>query len=229
MVNPIFSFSKRDQYFIYNQDIKNSISETKADLTQKNEENFLLDESMTKLEEVLNSCRQTVLRNRNDNFVGAVGDDLNTEPGLDLYDSIISELSHSMEELVESSEIRNKFEIIREIMDKRKKRLADLEDALKGSIKLSLEREMVLQKEEERSKKILEKVRDGKGYLRNVSELEFFKVFKLEQRLASLQAAQAMRCHNCKPYVKKMISIETQLSKLVKEKKKNLKELFHMK
>lgn len=119
---------------------------------------------MTKLEEVLNSCRQTVSRNRNDNVVGAVGDHLNTETGLDLYDSIISELSHSMEELVESSEIRNKFEIIREIMDKRKQRLADLEDALKGSIKLSLEREMVLQKEEERSKKILEKVSDKKCY-----------------------------------------------------------------
>lgn len=118
---------------------------------------------MTKLEEVLNSCRQTILRHRNDNF--AVGDDLNTETSLDLYDSIISELSHSMEELVESSEIRNKFEIIREIMDKRKKRTADLEDALKGSIKLSLEREIVLQKEEERSKNILEKVSLENGFL----------------------------------------------------------------
>lgn len=119
---------------------------------------------MTKLEDVLNSCRQSILRHRNEDFVDAVGDDLNTETGLDLYDSIISELSHSMEELVESSEIRNKFEIIREIMDKRKKRTADLEDALKGSIKLSLEREMVLQKEEERSKKILEKVSNEKGF-----------------------------------------------------------------
>lgn len=55
------------------------------------------------------------------------------------------------------------------------------------------------------------------------------QVYKLEQRLASLQTAQAMRCHNCKPYVNKMILIENQLSKLVKEKKKNLKDLFHMK
>lgn len=63
-----------------------------------------------------------------------------------------------MEELVEASEIRNKFEIIREIMENRNKRIIDLEEALKGSIKLSLEREMVLQKEEQRSKTILEKV-----------------------------------------------------------------------
>lgn len=83
---------------------------------------------------------------------------MSLETNLDMYDSIISELSHSMEELVEASEIRDKFEIIREIMDSRKKRIIDLEDALKGSIKLSLEREMVLQKEEERSKNILGKV-----------------------------------------------------------------------
>lgn len=43
-------------------------------------------------------------------------------------------------------------------MEKRKQRIVDLEEALEGSIKLSLEREVVLQKEEERIKEILGKV-----------------------------------------------------------------------
>lgn len=92
------------------------------------------------------------------NLTTPIDSDFSSEVGLDLYDSIISELSSSVEELVEASEIREKFEKIRQIMEKRKNRIIDLEEALKGSIKLSLEREMVLQKEEERSKNILEKV-----------------------------------------------------------------------
>lgn len=114
---------------------------------------------MTKLDDIYNSCRQTILRAMNENnLVTPIDSDFSSEIGLDLYDSIISELSSSVEELVEASEIRDKFEMIRRIMEKRKNRIIDLEDALKGSIKLSLEREMVLQKEEERSKNILEKV-----------------------------------------------------------------------
>lgn len=114
---------------------------------------------MTKLNDIFNSCRQTILRTMNENNLATpVDSDFSSEVGLDLYDSIISELSSSVEELVEASEIREKFEKIRQIMEKRKNRIIDLEEALKGSIKLSLEREMVLQKEEERSKNILEKV-----------------------------------------------------------------------
>lgn len=114
---------------------------------------------MTKLNDIFNSCRQTILRTMNENNLATpIDSDFTSEVGLDLYDSIISEVSSSVEELVEASEIREKFEKIRQIMEKRKTRIIDLEEALKGSIKLSLEREMVLQKEEERSKNILEKV-----------------------------------------------------------------------
>lgn len=106
-------------------------------------------EPLKDIEDVINSCQNKIFQNKLDYSVGM-------RP--DFYEPIISELSQSVEELVESSEIRDKFEIVREVLIKKKERIADLEEALKGSIKLSLEREMVLQREEERSKKILEKV-----------------------------------------------------------------------
>ncbi|KAG5882396.1 hypothetical protein JTB14_020536 [Gonioctena quinquepunctata] len=55
------------------------------------------------------------------------------------------------------------------------------------------------------------------------------KVGKLEQRLLSLQSAQAMRCHSCKPYVKRMSTLESKLTKMIGERKRNLQELTHMK
>lgn len=52
---------------------------------------------------------------------------------------------------------------------------------------------------------------------------------KLEQRLLSLQSAQAMRCHTCKPFVARMTSLEMRLAGLVAERREHLQELAHMK
>lgn len=104
------------------------------------------------------------MQTKPDNLATSVSGDSNAETSPDFYDPIISEISQSMEQLVESSEIRDKFDMIRKLMKQRKQRIADLEEALKGSIKLSLEREIVLQTEEERSKIILQKVRQGMTY-----------------------------------------------------------------
>lgn len=57
----------------------------------------------------------------------------------------------------------------------------------------------------------------------------FIQVTKLEQRLLSLQSAQAMRCHSCRPYVNRMTALEMKLSKLIAERRQNLQELAHMK
>ncbi|KAJ8941857.1 hypothetical protein NQ318_007257 [Aromia moschata] len=70
---------------------------------------------------------------------------------------------------------------------------------------------MVLHQEEKKRKQIME------------------KVAKLEQRLLSLQSAQAMRCHSCRPYVSRMATLETKLTKLIAERRQNLQELAHMK
>lgn len=90
-------------------------------------------------------------------------------------------------------------------------RISNLEDALRETMQLSTQRESVLHEEQTRRKQILE------------------KVSKLEQRLLSLQAAQATRCHLCRPYVAKVAAIELKLSQLVAERKQHLQELAHMK
>lgn len=90
-------------------------------------------------------------------------------------------------------------------------RISDLEDALRESMRLSTQRESVLHDEQTKRKQILE------------------KVSKLEQRLLSLQAAQATRCHLCRPYVSKVAAMELKLSQLIAERKQHLQELAHMK
>lgn len=55
------------------------------------------------------------------------------------------------------------------------------------------------------------------------------QVSKLEQRLLSLQAAQAMRCHSCRPVVSRMNNMEMKLRRLIAERKNNLHELVNMK
>lgn len=78
-------------------------------------------------------------------------------------------------------------------------------------MKISTERELVFEKEEAKRKSIME------------------KVFKLEQRLLSLQTAQAMKCHSCRQYVRKMTNLEAKLKKILADKKMNQRELSNMK
>jgi hypothetical protein len=97
------------------------------------------------------------------------------------------------------------------LAEEKDSRIAELEDALRESMIISTKREEVLHQEEKKRKQILE------------------KVSKLEQRLLSLQAAQAMRCHSCRPYVSRMSKLELKLSQLVAERKEHLQELAQMK
>lgn len=90
-------------------------------------------------------------------------------------------------------------------------RIRELEGALIESLKLAAEREVSIKEEEEKKKKIVE------------------KVAKMEQRLKSLQAAQALRCHSCHPVVTRMHKLELRLNRMVAERKEHLEELAHMK
>uniref|UniRef100_A0A1Y1LD43 ELKS/Rab6-interacting/CAST family member 1 n=2 Tax=Photinus pyralis TaxID=7054 RepID=A0A1Y1LD43_PHOPY len=111
------------------------------------------------------------------------------------------------ESIVCAEEINN----LRKCLSTKESRVNELEHALRESIKIATERERVLHQEEVKRKQIIE------------------KVSKLEQRLLSLQSAQAMRCHTCKPFIARMNSLELRLSQLVTERKDHLQELAHMK
>lgn len=52
---------------------------------------------------------------------------------------------------------------------------------------------------------------------------------KLEQRLLSLQSAQAMRCHSCKPLVLKLRKLESFWEQIILERRRHLQEVADMK
>lgn len=56
-----------------------------------------------------------------------------------------------------------------------------------------------------------------------------FKVSKLEQRLLSLQSAQAMKCHSCKPLVSRLRKLESSWENIVADRRKHLKDIAAMK
>lgn len=72
--------------------------------------------------------------------------------------SIMSELEESIEKIKNPPKAKNNFEDLSQMLETKAQRIVELEDALRESIQLSTEREMVLQEEENRRRQILEKV-----------------------------------------------------------------------
>lgn len=143
----------------------------------------------------------------------SIKEDLDNSSGslqkeLDEKSNTILQLYKKLEDR-ESSDVD--YEKIVQNGQEKDNRISNLEDALRESMQLSTQRESVLHEEQIKRKQILE------------------KVSKLEQRLLSLQAAQATRCHLCRPYVAKVAAIELKLSQLVAERKRHLQELAQMK
>lgn len=97
------------------------------------------------------------------------------------------------------------------VIDLKEERIAELEEALRESVRITAERERGLIQEETRRKHIME------------------KVGKLEQRLLSLQTAHALRCSTCRPLLTRLQQLERRLTQLLQERTDHIQELAHMK
>ncbi|PNF29431.1 hypothetical protein B7P43_G06850 [Cryptotermes secundus] len=97
------------------------------------------------------------------------------------------------------------------VVRQKDERIEELEEALRESVRITAEREMVLQEEESCRKQIME------------------KVGKLEQRLLSLQTAHALRCSTCRPLLMRLQELERRLTQLLAERREHLQDLAQMK
>lgn len=90
-------------------------------------------------------------------------------------------------------------------------RIEELEEALRESVRITADREVAL--DEETTKRIK-------------AEEE---ITRLEQRLQSMQNAQSLKCHQCRPNQQRLQDLEIRLSRLLAERRQHLHELFEMK
>lgn len=183
---------------------------------------------------------ETQLRNKNDiidnyekHFVN-IKELRSLQQENDEKSALLEEIQNKLHEAERELKTQNNMKELHELVgmtETKDQRLADLEDALKESMKLVAEREMVLQQEKTKRQQIVEKVLLC-GWCTLLTFLllfDFLQISKLEQRLLSLQSAQAMRCHSCRPFAARMSSLESKLMRLINERKDHLCELANMK
>lgn len=111
---------------------------------------------------------ETQLRNKNDiilkyenNFVN-VEDLRNLQQEIEEKSALADQLQnklHETENELQAQRSMKEFHELIGVAESKDQRLADLEDALKESMKIAAEREMVLQQEESKRRQIVEKVR----------------------------------------------------------------------
>ncbi|KRT81944.1 hypothetical protein AMK59_5579, partial [Oryctes borbonicus] len=165
---------------------------------------------------------ETRLREKNNMLIELENNYVNIEGvrqlqcDVDEKNAIINELEERLRKISNNPANCDKDDLqelndLLDIISTKENRIGELENALRESVQICTEREVVLQQEEHKRKKIME------------------KVSKLEQRLLSLQAAQAMRCHSCGPIVSRMNNMEMKLTRLIAERKENFQELANMK
>jgi len=90
-------------------------------------------------------------------------------------------------------------------------RIEELEEALRESVRITADREMVLHNETQLRMQISD------------------KVVRLEQRLESLQNAQSLKCSECRPNRRRVDDLQKRLDQLLSERRSHLHELFDMK
>lgn len=183
------------------------------------------------------------LREKNDVLIELENNYVNIEGvrelqnDVDEKNAIINELEERLRKISHNRANCDKDDLqelndLLDVIGTKENRIGELENALRESVQICTEREVVLQQEEHKRKKIMEKVRiNAFKYIFKyfyVTSL-LIQVSKLEQRLLSLQAAQAMRCHSCRPIVSRMNNMEMKLTRLTAERKENLQELANMK
>ncbi|XP_017776827.1 PREDICTED: ELKS/Rab6-interacting/CAST family member 1-like [Nicrophorus vespilloides] len=112
---------------------------------------------------------------------------------------------------VTASDNGKKLEELFGALDEKRIRVLELEEALRESMEIAEQRDMDIAEEDRKRQRVVE------------------KVAKLEQRLVSIQTAQALRCHSCRPTLLKMHSLQSRFGQLVKERKHQLHELADMK
>lgn len=178
---------------------------------------------------------ETQLRNKNDIIINYEKHFVNIkelrslQQESDEKSALVEEIQSRLHEAERELQTQNNMKELHELVgtETKDQRLADLEEALKESMNLVAEREMVLQQEKTKRKQIVEKVIAAS--LIFVLLICFLQISKLEQRLLSLQSAQAMRCHSCRPFAARMSSLESKLMRLINERRDHLCELANMK
>lgn len=119
----------------------------------------------------------------------------------------VAELEQALTDRGSMAELEELVEVVKMKND----RIEELEEALRESVRITADREKILQDEQMNRKHIME------------------KVGKLEQRLLSLQNAHALRCSICRPLVTRFKKMEKRLVHVLSERRKQLQDLARMK
>lgn len=133
---------------------------------------------------------------------------------LSFKESRIADLESDVVELEQALTERGSMAELEELVDvvkMKNDRIEELEEALRESVRITADRENLLQEEQMNRKHIME------------------KVGKLEQRLLSLQNAHALRCSICRPLVTRFKKMEKRLVHVLSERRKQLQDLARMK
>lgn len=133
---------------------------------------------------------------------------------LSVKESRITDLENDVAELEQALTERGsmaELEELVEVVKMKNDRIEELEEALRESVRITADREKILQDEQMNRKHIME------------------KVGKLEQRLLSLQNAHALRCSICRPLVTRFKKMEKRLVHVLSERRKQLQDLARMK
>ncbi|XP_043487546.1 ELKS/Rab6-interacting/CAST family member 1-like [Polistes fuscatus] len=139
---------------------------------------------------------------------------------LQLEDEIDS-LERAFNEGVDLEQIEELMNVISKKQDKerqfekdiesKKNRIEELSEALRESVVIATDGEKRLQREEKLKKHALE------------------RVAKLEQRIATMQTASALKCPTCRPLLSKLQTSEKMLQRLTEERCSQLEDLHQMK
>lgn len=118
---------------------------------------------------------------------------------------------HVLEEEMKKNEKMEELEQLVVVVKHKNERIEELEEALRQSVRIATDMEMEKRDEEDRRKEITEKLN------------------KLENRLASAQNAQNLRCTSCRPTRQRLSQVEARYNAMVSERRHHLQELFDMK
>ncbi|XP_011311935.1 ELKS/Rab6-interacting/CAST family member 1-like [Fopius arisanus] len=203
------------------KEMEHAISEKDNRLQACEQEVIEWQDKVAKMTEEMKSMREE-LREYEAEDIGVLKEEIRVrDERVQQLEDEIDSLERAFGERIDLEQIEELLGVIKEKEEKEnrlendlknaKQRNDELKEALKGSVKIT--------SDSERRIKMTERARKN----------AFERVEKLEQRIASMQSASALKCHTCRPLLSRLSKLEKKLERLTDERIVQLKDLHHLK